>query len=387
MHKRDYDRAIADYNEAIRLDPKLAMAYVNRGCAYIKQARLRPGHRRLRRGDPARPESRHGLCQPGDAYIDKGEYDRAIADYDEAIRLDPKLAKAYFNRGVPTKPRANTTGRSPTTMRRSSSIRNTSPPTTAGGTPTKPRANTTGRSPTTVRRSGSIRNSPSLHRPSDASTDNKGEHDRAIADYNEAIRLDPKYVFAYNGRGNAYQAKGEHDRAIADYSEAIRLDPKFVKAYYSRGNAYQAKGEHDRAIADYNEAIRLDPKYVLAYNGRGNAYEAKGEHDRAIADYSEAIRLDPKFVLAYNGRGTPTRPRANTTGRSPTTMRRSGSTRNTSSPTTAGGTPTKPRANTTGRSPTTVRRSGSTRNSPRLHGRGNAYQDQGRTRPGDRRLQ
>jgi tetratricopeptide (TPR) repeat protein len=129
----------------------------------------------------------------------------------------------------------------------------------------------------------------------------KGESDRALADCNEAIRLDPKYAAADNNRGNAYRAKGDLDRAIADYNEAIRLDPKFALAYNNRGNAYWDKGDLDRAIADYN-AIRLDSKYALAYNNRGIAYRAKGDLDHAIADYNEAIRIDPHDTLAQQNR-------------------------------------------------------------------------------------
>ncbi len=65
---------------------------------------------------------------------------------------------------------------------------------------------------------------------------------------------------AYNNRGNAYDAKGDYDRAIADYTEAIRLDPKYAHAYNNRGNAYGAKGDYDHAIADFDQVIReLDP--------------------------------------------------------------------------------------------------------------------------------
>jgi tetratricopeptide (TPR) repeat protein len=130
----------------------------------------------------------------------------------------------------------------------------------------------------------------------------KGDYDRAIADYAEAIRLNPKYALAFNNRGNAWAAKGDYDRAIADYTEAIRLDPKGALAYNNRGNAWHDKGDHDRAIADLTEAIRLNPKHALIYDNRGNAWHDKGDHDRAIADYTEAIRLDPKFASAYNRR-------------------------------------------------------------------------------------
>jgi tetratricopeptide (TPR) repeat protein len=119
----------------------------------------------------------------------------------------------------------------------------------------------------------------------------EGESDKAIADYTEAIRLDPKLAMAYCNRGVAYGSKGEYDKAIADCTEAIRLDPKLDLAYELRGLAYGSKGEYDKAIADYTEAIRLDPKFALTYHNRGLAYESKGDHDKAEADFAEAKRL------------------------------------------------------------------------------------------------
>ncbi len=58
----------------------------------------------------------------------------------------------------------------------------------------------------------------------------KGKYDDAIADYEKAIALDPKYALAYTNRGVAYYRKGAFDRAIADHSKAIALEPKFAHA-------------------------------------------------------------------------------------------------------------------------------------------------------------
>ena len=113
----------------------------------------------------------------------------------------------------------------------------------------------------------------------------RGDFDRAIADYNQAIQLDPKYGVAYTNRGSALGSKGNFDRAIADFDQAIQLDPKDADAYYSRGRAWSGKGDLDRAIADYNQAIQLNPKYGNAYVNRGSAWGNKGDLDRAIADY------------------------------------------------------------------------------------------------------
>ena len=54
---------------------------------------------------------------------------------------------------------------------------------------------------------------------------------------------------AFNNRGIAYKKRGELDRAIADYTQAIGSDPKDADAYYNRGIAYKEKGELDRSIA------------------------------------------------------------------------------------------------------------------------------------------
>ena len=76
-------------------------------------------------------------------------------------------------------------------------------------------------------------------------------------------------AFALNNRGFAYDVKGDHDRAIADYNEAIRLKPDYAAVFNNRGFVYDKMGDHDRAIADYNEAIRLKPDLANAFNNRG----------------------------------------------------------------------------------------------------------------------
>jgi tetratricopeptide (TPR) repeat protein len=195
LARNDYDWAIRDYAEAIRLNPKHAGAFYNRGCAFWS----------------------------------KGECDRAIQDYDEAIRLNPKFADAFVNRGL--------------------------------------------------------------------AFSKKGEYDRAIQDCDEAIRLNPKDAVVFVNRASAFEHKGEHDRAIQDYDEAIRLNPKYARAFYNRGCAFWSKGEYDRAIQDYDEAIRLNPKFALAFYGRALAKRKIGDAVGGDLDMEAAKEIDPNVGL------------------------------------------------------------------------------------------
>ena len=106
-------------------------------------------------------------------------------------------------------------------------------------------------------------------------------------------------ALAYNNRGNAWADKGNPDKAILDFNEAIRLYPNFATAYNNRGNAWADKGNLDKAIADHDRSIILDPNFAIAYNNRGNAWKNKGDVDRAIEDYTKSIRLDPTNVAVY----------------------------------------------------------------------------------------
>jgi tetratricopeptide (TPR) repeat protein len=103
---------------------------------------------------------------------------------------------------------------------------------------------------------------------------------------------------AYFNRGIAYKNKSDFDRAIADYTQAIQLNPRDAKPHVNRGNAYSDKGDFDRAIADYNEAIQLDPKFAFAYLNRGLANLFNGALPKALADLNQASELDPKFAYA-----------------------------------------------------------------------------------------
>jgi tetratricopeptide (TPR) repeat protein len=117
------------------------------------------------------------------------------------------------------------------------------------------------------------------------------KYDQAIADYSEAIRVNPQYVTAYLNRSWAYLDKRDNDKAIADATEALRLDPKAAAGYNNRGAALFAKKQYDRAISDYTEAIRVDPKFGLAYRNRARAYASKGDLERCNADLATAVEL------------------------------------------------------------------------------------------------
>lgn len=120
----------------------------------------------------------------------------------------------------------------------------------------------------------------------------EGNITNAVADFTEAIRLDPTFPSIPVNRGNLYSREGDYVRALADYNEALRVDPRHTNAYFNRGNTYYLMGDIAQAIMDYGRALRLDPRDAYALNGRCWVYATQGQElDRALADCNASLRI------------------------------------------------------------------------------------------------
>jgi tetratricopeptide (TPR) repeat protein len=128
---------------------------------------------------------------------------------------------------------------------------------------------------------------------------NLGDLERAFADLNQAVALDPTNAFAYVSRSSAYLKKYDYDRALADSSQAVLLNRSLAAAYAARGFAYVGKANFDRAAAEFDQAILLDPRLALAYVGRAVANNGNSDFDKARADTDQALLLDPKLAAGY----------------------------------------------------------------------------------------
>ena len=117
--------------------------------------------------------------------------------------------------------------------------------------------------------------------------------------YTAGLTLYPKMVEGYIKRGNAYSYIGEHDKAIADYSETIKLKTNYAKAYYKRGNVYRNKVDFDKAVADYTKAIELNPDYAEVYGTRGEAWLHLKQWERARADLTFARNRDFDIIASF----------------------------------------------------------------------------------------
>ncbi len=130
------------------------------------------------------------------------------------------------------------------------------------------------------------------------------QYDRAIADFSESLRREPRNAGALNNRGQASYLKGDHQSAIRDFSAAITLDPKNFLAVNNRSLAYIESGDLKAALADLQYALKLVPEYPEALNNRGVVHQKLNKLNEAIGDFTAALKIDPKYVDALGNRAS-----------------------------------------------------------------------------------
>ena len=261
-----YEEAIECYDEAIRINPDYASAYLNKGSALSDLGKKEEAIECYDEAIRIKPDYA-AYFNKGIALSELGKKEEAIECYDEAIRIKPDYAEAYLNKGIAL--------------------------------------SVLGKKEEVIGcYDEAIRINPD-YAEAYYGKGNKlivlGKYEEAIGCHDEAIRINPDYASAYLNKGNALTVLGKYEEAIGCYDEAIRIKPD-ADAYRGKGYTLSVLGKYEEAIGCYDEAIRINPDYA-AYSFKGKTLLVLGKKEEAIECYDEAIRIKPDYAEAYFKKG------------------------------------------------------------------------------------
>ena len=100
-------------------------------------------------------------------------------------------------------------------------------------------------------------------------------------------------------RGLVYLKQNKNAEAKAEFDKVLALDPQYASAKYYQAVAYGQMNQEDQSIAAYKAAVQADPEYAPAWYDLGVAYYNKGDYDNAAGAYREAIKYDPNNAQAH----------------------------------------------------------------------------------------
>jgi tetratricopeptide (TPR) repeat protein len=128
-----------------------------------------------------------------------------------------------------------------------------------------------------------------------------GKTDEALAEFDQAITLDPHNAEALYNRGLLYQGEKQHQLAVDDFTAANGLTPQRAEPLLGRAISYLALDRAKEAAADLDEAAQADPQNPQIWTTLGQAYERLGDKTKAAGSYSRAITIRPKDEAARSG--------------------------------------------------------------------------------------
>lgn len=205
------------------------------------------------------PDHVIGLNNLGDAYIDKGEFDKAIKYLKKAVAVSPGYAKAWYNLGFAYSRK--------------------------------------GRFDDAVYY---FKKAAAIKRDYDKAYNNlgniflmKNNLDMAAEYYQKAIKAQPRQAIAHYNLGIVFMKKSEIENAIDHFKKAIEINPRYAEAFYNLGLAYFIRGWTDRAIEQFETATELKPDFANAHYNLGVAYRQKGLLHKAEEQFRKA-RLSEK---------------------------------------------------------------------------------------------
>ena len=125
---------------------------------------------------------------------------------------------------------------------------------------------------------------------------NENRFEDAITVYSRILELKPEKQICsliYKHRGMTYFAQSMYHEAIADFSEALNMDPGSYRVAYYRGVVYSVLQKYLEAIEDFSLSLKINPYQPFCLFRRGQAYFHVGDYPQALSDCEESLAIDP----------------------------------------------------------------------------------------------
>lgn len=126
------------------------------------------------------------------------------------------------------------------------------------------------------------------------------QYDKAVTIYQEALRIEPKAVDAWERLGASYDKLKQYDKALTAYQEAVRIKPDYPYAWYNLGVAYIDLKQYDKAVTAYQEAVRIKPDHADAWNNLGAVYFDLGRYGKTYKAYQTLRKLDASMADEFS---------------------------------------------------------------------------------------
>ncbi len=248
LENKQYDKAMENFEAAVRENPNSAIGYIGKGRVFAEMKKNKEALAEFQKAVDKEPNNAISWVNRGNGYARMRKFDLAIADYEKAISIDPTNYMGYFNRGKAV-----------------------------------------------------LRSTFNLQ---------KRDFETVLSDFNKAASLQDRIDEIFVERGTVYRQMRLYEKAEKDLKKALVLRNS-AAAHCELAQVYMDMDRQDAALKHLNDAISIDPEFsrdpyfadptnsINGYLSRGLIYSDRGEYARAVVDFEKALKVKPSDKKTY----------------------------------------------------------------------------------------
>jgi tetratricopeptide (TPR) repeat protein/CHAT domain-containing protein len=224
-----YKGALACFDKALKLKPKLAKVWDLRGFTLVGLGHLEKALASFDEALRLNPELHNAWDNRGVVLQRLGRYEESVASHLQALKLDPKMSRGWHNTAKPL--------------------------------------------------------------------ESLGRYEEALENYNQALTLNPEVVESWIGRALMLSELERYEEALASFDKVVKLNPKSADSWSSRGNILCRLERYEEALISLDKSLKLNPDLSTSWCCRGHSLEKLGRYEEALASYCQATKLNPDFEV------------------------------------------------------------------------------------------
>jgi tetratricopeptide (TPR) repeat protein len=266
-NSNDYDRAVKEFENALKLFPKDEDALFNLGFVYADMQQYGPAYDIFKKLVNINPHHIEAFNNLGLLFARQGKYTDAVSVYEKGVEHNPGAAVLYNNLGNVY----YDTGKYEKALQMFKKAGDLDP----------------------------VFSERLYHLGIDSFIKGSGGMDDAIAKLQESVKQNVNKAKTVHDLGVAYLERHMEDKAIDSFIKALNIDPNYLSAYVNLGYTYQHKESYEKAIQSFEKALILNPKSAKLYNTIGLIYDKIDKPDIAVKMYKKAVSLDPTYANSH----------------------------------------------------------------------------------------
>lgn len=247
------------FKKLININPHHVEAFNNLGLLFARQEKYGDAIFVYEKGIEHNPDAAILFNNLGNVYYDTGKFEKALLMFKKAAELDPVFSERLYHLGIDSFIKDGGGVDDAIAILQKSVKQN-------------------------------VNKAKTVHDLGVAYVEHHMEN-KAIDSFIKALNIDPNYLSAYMNLGYIYQHKENYEKAVQAFEKAVILNPQSAKIYNTMGLIYDKMEKPDMAVRMYKKAVLLDPTYANTHYILGQLYQNRGSVDKAIAEFTKHIRI------------------------------------------------------------------------------------------------